>query len=443
MGYTSQAITGYNSSPPDDDGSQTESNRIYWSTIKSKLGDPVKTLAESINSAVVSAFATRLGNSVSTFTTTTTFDGNDEGSIQVFTGTSATTATLPSAATVGSDWLLAVRNDGSAVLTIDGSGSETISGSLTKALNAGQSAIIVSDGTNWILVGADPDQLNQTGMIAPFLLSSAPSGWAALDRGSIGNATSGADDASATNQALFISLHGTLSETEAPVIEASAGWQTVSSVSAAGDTITITSHGLLSNAKVVLLDGGSATAPAGLLFNQVYYVVSDTADTFKLSATAGPGSAINITSTGSGTLKIAELSKATASTDFSGGKVMILPDWQGRTVIGTGTGEDGTGVDSLTARSIGDRGGSETRTLTESQLPAHDHFVAGTTTGNGTALSSSNYLAGDDVSFGTVKNYELSGRDTVPSIGLTSETGSGSAVNIMQPFAAALWCVKK
>lgn len=443
MGYSSQTISGFNGTPPSNDGSQTTANQLDWDKHIDEIGTPLKNLAEGINSAMVSFAATRFGNSVTTFTTTITFDGNDEGSVQVFTGSSNTTATLPAAGTVGSDWTFGVSNEGSATLTIDGDGSETISGATTKTLEPGQSVILVSDGTNWRLIGVDPSQVNPTGMISPFMLSAAPAGWVGLARGTIGDTGSGADDASADNLSLFASLHGSLSETQAPVIEASAGWQTVSSVSAANDTITITSHGLLSNAKVVLLDGGSATAPTGLLFNQVYYVVSDTADTFKLSASAGPGAAINITGSGSGTLKIAELSKGTASTDFSGGKLLIVPDWRGRTVTGSGTGEDGTGVASLTARTIGDRDGAETHTLTVAQTPSHSHFVAGTTSGNGTALSSSNYLAWDDTSFGTVKNYELSGRATVPSIGLTSSSGSGSAHNIMQPWAAALWCIKK
>jgi len=45
--YTTQAATGYNSSPPADDGSQTASNLITWAGIKTKLADPVKTLSDA------------------------------------------------------------------------------------------------------------------------------------------------------------------------------------------------------------------------------------------------------------------------------------------------------------------------------------------------------------------------------------------------------------
>lgn len=54
--YTTLATSGYNGSPPSDAGAQAAENLISWSGIKTKLGDPVKTLADAINTALVSAF---------------------------------------------------------------------------------------------------------------------------------------------------------------------------------------------------------------------------------------------------------------------------------------------------------------------------------------------------------------------------------------------------
>jgi len=54
--YTSQTISGYNSSPPPDDGSQVSANKVEWAKHKTKIGDPLKTLAEAINSQVLAAF---------------------------------------------------------------------------------------------------------------------------------------------------------------------------------------------------------------------------------------------------------------------------------------------------------------------------------------------------------------------------------------------------
>ena len=54
--YTSQSISGYNAGPPPDDGSKTSANQLEWAKHKTKLGDPLKTFAEAIDSAVSAAF---------------------------------------------------------------------------------------------------------------------------------------------------------------------------------------------------------------------------------------------------------------------------------------------------------------------------------------------------------------------------------------------------
>ena len=54
--YSSQSISGYNASPPADDGTKTDANRVQWSKHIAKIGDPVKVLAEAIDSAITSAF---------------------------------------------------------------------------------------------------------------------------------------------------------------------------------------------------------------------------------------------------------------------------------------------------------------------------------------------------------------------------------------------------
>ncbi len=55
--YVEQTATGYNSSPPPDDGTQVSANEAKWSDVKTKLADPVKTLADAIDDAVLAAFA--------------------------------------------------------------------------------------------------------------------------------------------------------------------------------------------------------------------------------------------------------------------------------------------------------------------------------------------------------------------------------------------------
>lgn len=71
----------------------------------------------------------------------------------------------------------------------------------------------------------------------------------------------------------------------------------------ASDTLMYPAHGLASNQRVRLeTTPGAPTLPAPLAENTDYYVITDTADTFKLSASAGPGGAVDITAEGAGIL---------------------------------------------------------------------------------------------------------------------------------------------
>lgn len=71
----------------------------------------------------------------------------------------------------------------------------------------------------------------------------------------------------------------------------------------AGDSIVIPGHGLTANQRVRLeaIPGGS-TLPAGLAEDTDYFVISVDANTIKLSASAGPGAAVDITVVGRGLL---------------------------------------------------------------------------------------------------------------------------------------------
>lgn len=47
MSWPQPTISGYNATPPADDGSQTASNVVAWATILGKIGNPLKTLLET------------------------------------------------------------------------------------------------------------------------------------------------------------------------------------------------------------------------------------------------------------------------------------------------------------------------------------------------------------------------------------------------------------
>ena len=69
-------------------------------------------------------------------------------------------------------------------------------------------------------------------------------------------------------------------------------------VNTATEVITVTAHGFVAGDAVVF--SSTTTVPAGLTAGTTYYVISPTTNTLQVSATYG-GSAVNITSTGTGT----------------------------------------------------------------------------------------------------------------------------------------------
>lgn len=113
--YQSQSASGYNSSPPADDGSTTASNKITWAKIKSALADSVKTLADSINTQLRAALNVSPSTTSSPYTTLV---GDHLTTIEV-TGT--TTISLGDATTMTAQsmgYTVTVLNRGTALVTV-------------------------------------------------------------------------------------------------------------------------------------------------------------------------------------------------------------------------------------------------------------------------------------------------------------------------------------
>ncbi len=75
--YSNVTITGYNSSPPPDDGT-TSNNEVTWSGIKTELGDPLKTALEAIDTNIASAVA-QLNACIAVSTESPAFKANKGG----------------------------------------------------------------------------------------------------------------------------------------------------------------------------------------------------------------------------------------------------------------------------------------------------------------------------------------------------------------------------
>jgi microcystin-dependent protein len=107
-----------------------------------------------------------------------------------------------------------------------------------------------------------------------------------------------------------------------------------------------------------------------------------------------------------------------------------VPDMQGRVPMGFGNGP------GLTSRSLGEKSGVESTTLTSANLPAHTHSVsipASTTAGNA-ASPAGNKLAAS--SLRGENQYTSGTTDTNLAAVNTALAGSSSPVSIVQPFLA-------
>jgi len=81
-----------------------------------------------------------------------TLTGPDRAKVFVWDG-GLGTLNLPSAPAAGDGWFVQVRNAGQGDLTIDPSGTELINAGSTLRLQPGDSAVIVSNGTQWFTIG--------------------------------------------------------------------------------------------------------------------------------------------------------------------------------------------------------------------------------------------------------------------------------------------------
>lgn len=109
----------------------------------------------------------------------------------------------------------------------------------------------------------------------------------------------------------------------------------------------------------------------------------------------------------------------------------VTPDLRGRTVIGAGTGP------SLTSRTPGEVGGTETHTLTVDEMPGHSH-------------TSSPHSHTEIIAVATLINggVEAPASAATPSAGTTGatavtidSTGGGEEHNNMPPFVALTYCM--
>jgi hypothetical protein len=89
---------------------------------------------------------------VTAFNANYTAGVNDRAKMYNWTGAGGT-LTLPDPTVVGDNWFFCLRNSGSGAITVDAPGLSLINGASFLSFQPGESAIIVSDGTNFYTIG--------------------------------------------------------------------------------------------------------------------------------------------------------------------------------------------------------------------------------------------------------------------------------------------------
>lgn len=173
--YSSQSITGYNDTPPPDDGTKVASNVVKWSTHKTKLGDPLKALAEAINTALVDHFDVGPDRKTGNYTT-----GASDYNRVIEMDNTGLTASLYNEASAGAGYVVTIKNADSGTLTVNVQGGGTIDGSASVTLGGGasQTYMVNSTASEYMAIGGGESSVpggGTTKMV--FVNSAAPDGW--------------------------------------------------------------------------------------------------------------------------------------------------------------------------------------------------------------------------------------------------------------------------
>jgi hypothetical protein len=120
--YQPPVIVGYNANPPSDDGQHTVPNQVKWSTIKTKLTDPLNAFCAAISASVTEAFGeaapwVQAGGSPDALTAAnaTPVTSLNDGQVQYLRAVSANATTAPTFAPDAQTARTIVKNGGVAL----------------------------------------------------------------------------------------------------------------------------------------------------------------------------------------------------------------------------------------------------------------------------------------------------------------------------------------
>jgi microcystin-dependent protein len=137
---------------------------------------------------------------------------------------------------------------------------------------------------------------------------------------------------------------------------------------------------------------------------------------------------------------------ANAAEDFNVHKRLPLPDLRGRVIIGADNmgGSSADVVQATEADVLGKKAGEEKFLLSINEIPSHYHYTVNTdeTTEN-TLVNNNQSITRSTTHYASYYNsYQLGGTNTIPTIGRTSSSGSGSNHNNMQPYMTLYYIIR-
>lgn len=109
-----------------------------------------------------------------------------------------------------------------------------------------------------------------------------------------------------------------------------------------------------------------------------------------------------------------------------------LPDLRGRVPLGSGQGP------GLPNFSVGQKGGSDTNTITVAQMPAHNHAVNAVTEDGDQSVPAGHYPAGTKLLDG---EYASTGTFAQMNAGMIGNTGGGQSINNRQPYQTVTFII--
>lgn len=263
-----------------------------------------------------------------------------------------------------------------------------------------------------VTVGDLKHFLMPSGLIQPFSMRTAPSGWLSCDGSAVSRST---------YANLFAAIIATLGN--------------VTITNATPAVVSNTAHGLSTGDQVFLTTTGGL--PTGLTANTLYYVVRVDANSYNLATTranAYGGTKIATSSAGSGTHTAFDCPYGLGD----GSTTFTLPDFRGRVLAGLDT-TGGTAASRLTNPAttaggvygnLGSSGGEQAHTLIITELASHNH-----------APGAGIYNNSDTPTTGASNGVRL---NVTPNQNFpaTSNTGGDVAHNTVQPVQLANYIIK-